>query len=128
MTAKLDREARMAVMAMLVDLFDLWRLGPLEQVRLLGLPEDAAGDTLGRLRGGEPPPDEMAFMVHVENLVAIQDCLRTAYPRAGAMAESWLNRPNRHFGQQSPLAVMLEGGLQGLRRVRTHLDCTQNWV
>ncbi|HLO27512.1 MAG TPA: antitoxin Xre/MbcA/ParS toxin-binding domain-containing protein, partial [Anaerolineales bacterium] len=62
-------------------------------------------------------------MERIEHLVGIADALRTSYPRNAYMASIWMNRINHRFDNRTPLAAMLEDGLNGIIAVRTHLDC-----
>ncbi len=127
MERHLTEDDRKALAGVLVDMFEQWGLSSQNQLALLGYPEGTGGRALRRLRQGSPFPQDAVQLHRAEQLLAIQDCLRTAYPRSGSMASYWLNQPNRHFNKRSPLSVMLEG-MEGLREVRVHLDCTQNWI
>ncbi len=123
----LTEDDRRNLAGVLMDMFEQWGLSSENQLALMGYPKGTAGRELRRLRQGSPFPQDADQLHRAEQLLAIQDCLRTAYPRSGSMAEYWLNQPNRHFKKRSPLAVMLDG-VDGLREVRVHLDCTQNWI
>ncbi len=127
MQQQLTEDDRRALASVLVEMFAQWGISSEHQLALLGYPQGAAGRELRRLRQGLPFPQDAGQLHRAEQLLAIQDCLRTAYPRNGSMPRYWLNQPNRHFDKRSPLAVMLEG-VDGLRQVRVHLDCTQNWI
>ena len=127
MQQRLTEDDRRALAGVIVEMFEQWGVSSEHQLTLLGYPPGTAGRELRRLRQGLPFPSDDGQLHRAEQLLAIQDCLRTAYPRSGSMASYWLNQPNRHFHRRSPLAVMLEG-VEGLRQVRVHLDCTQNWI
>lgn len=124
----LTLDDRVNLSKLLINVMEKWELGSADQRNLLGFPDEAKGSELRKLQGGRPFPEDEQMLARAEHLLAIDDCLRTAYPRSANMAAYWLHKPTRHFGQRTPLNVMLEGGLDGLRRVRGHLDCTQNWV
>ncbi len=127
MARQLSEGERRSLSTAIVDMLEDWAVAPNNQLVLMGFPEGSRARELRRLRHGAPFPDNADMLYRVAQLLAIQDCLRTAYPRNGRMAGYWLNRPSRHFNRRAPLAVMLEG-VEGLGRVRTHLDCTQNWI
>lgn len=127
MARQLSEDERRSLSAVIVDMLEDWAVAPNNQLALMGFPDGSRARELRRLRQGAPFPENEDMLYRAEQLLAIQDCLRTAYPRNGRMAGYWLNRPNRHFSRRAPLAVMLDG-VEGLRRVRTHLDCTQNWI
>ena len=109
-------------------IFHLWQVTADQQMRLLGYPAGSASAELLRLENGEAFPDDEERLDRAEQLLAIHECLRTAYPRSGVMAAYWLTQPHRRMQNRAPLAVMLEEGLPGLKQVRGLLDCTQNWV
>lgn len=110
------------------SIFDLWHLGVEEQLRLLGFPQGTPATALTCLQGGAVFPDDGERLDRAEQILAIHESLRTAFPRSGVMAGYWLKQPHRRIGQRTPLAVMVEDGLPGLRQVRGLLDCTQNWI
>lgn len=127
MEQRLTENDRRALAGVLVEMFAQWDVSSENQLALMGYPQGTAGRELRRLRQGSPFPQDAVQLHRAEQLLAIQDCLRTAYPRSARMASYWLSQPNRHFNRRSPLSVMLEG-VDGLRQVRVHLDCTQNWI
>ena len=124
----LTHDDRVNLSRLLMDLMDKWDIDTRQQLNLLGMPAGAKGSELRKMQGGRPFPADEAMLARAEHLLAIDDCLRTAYPRSANMASHWLHTASRHFGQRTPLTVMLDGGMDGLRQVRGHLDCTQNWI
>lgn len=126
MSSRLNDTDRGNLSRVIMGIFEVWNVNSDVQKQLLGLPATGAGKLLRSMQSGKAFPDDEAMEQRAEHLLAIHDCLRTAYPRSGNMASAWLVRANRHFGRRAPLSVMLEGE-SGLRRVRGHLDCTQNW-
>jgi hypothetical protein len=111
-----------------IAIFHRWSINGELQLRLLGFAPGTAVTELQRLREGEPFPAGGERLERAQHLLAIDDGLRTAYPRNSNMAAHWLRQPHRRIDSRAPLAVMLEEGLSGLRTVRGLLDCTQNWV
>ncbi len=124
----LSLEDRVNLSRLLMSVLQKWEVDAGQQRSLLGMPDSAKGSDLRKLQGGKPFPEDEHMLSRAEHLLAIDDCLRTAYPRSSHMASYWLHQASRHFGQRTPLRVMLEGGMDGLRRVRGHLDCTQGWI
>lgn len=125
MPTVLDNEELIVLGRAILNIFNEWELSQSQQRSLLG---EAVSGKLFRLmisRGSFPEIPES--LKRAEHLLAIHDCLRTAYPRSN-MSAHWLNRGNRHFGNRKPIEIMLESGLEGMRQVRGHLDCTQNWI
>lgn len=128
MARALSHDDRIRLSSMIMEIFDTWGVTSEQRIILLGMPEGTRSRELRRLQGGAPFPDDETTMARAEQLLAIHDCLRTAYPRNASMADYWLHQTNRHFGRKAPLQLMLENGAAGLQQVRTHLDCTQNWI
>lgn len=126
MSTRLSAEDRSNLSQVLMELFNAWDVGAAQQRVLLGL-EGEKADLLWQVHKGEEIPDDDDILARAEHLLAIHDCLRTAYPRSANMASHWLHQTSRHFVERPPLTVMLEDGVQGLKAVRGHLDCTQGW-
>jgi len=128
MARHLSEEDLHRLSEVITTIFHLWQVTTDQQMRLLGYAAGSAPAELQRLEGGEAFPDDEDRLDRAEQLLAIHECLRTAYPRSGVMAAHWLKQPHRRMDSRAPLAVMLDEGLPGLRQVRGLLDCTQNWV
>lgn len=112
-----------AVMAMLDD----WGLASTEIIKLLGLPSETRVRHLEHFRHNKPFPDSDQIMTRIEHLVGIADALRTTYPMNARMGTIWLRRPHRRLSNRTPLATMIDGGVNGLRAVRAELDCAYSW-
>jgi hypothetical protein len=67
-------------------------------------------------------------MERVEHLLGIATALRTTFPHNSRMDAQWMRRTNRYFRRRSPLATIFEDGIEGLIRVRSHLDCAYAWT
>lgn len=122
-----SHEDRLALTKLIMSLLDQWGVPAADQIAVLALPSETRTRHLKRYCEDTPLPDDPRVMERVEHLVGIAEALRTTYPRNVHMATRWLNRPHRRFQQRTPLAVMVEGGLDGLRAVRADLDCTYAW-
>ena len=72
-------------------------------------------------------PDTPATMARIEQLLGIADALRTMFPHNPQMGLHWLRKRNKHLRRRTPAECMVEDGMSGLIRVRTHLDCTYAW-
>ena len=99
----------------------LWGVGNAEAQRLLGAPSPRtffewkagrvrrmAGDTLRR----------------IGYVAGIYKALQILYPEP-AQADAWVQRPNRAFGEQTPLARMAAGDVTDLAAVRVYLDAAR---
>ena len=94
-----------------------WRLTAAETARLLGVHER----TLRRMY--ETPERTLAPDVseRVANLVVIWEDLAALFGR-GPIADEWVRRPNRDFGDEPPLRRMTTGLMGDLIEVRRYLD------
>ncbi len=120
-------QERLALTRAIMYLLDRWGLGAQDIIRLLALPPDTRTRHLARFRTDTPFPEDHEVMTRVEHLVGIADALRTTYPRNANMGPLWLRTPHRRFQRRTPLATMIEGGLNGLISVRAELDCAYAW-
>ena len=92
MERRLSEADRRALAGVLVEMFEQWGVSSDNQLTLLGYPKSTGARALRRLRQGSPFPQDAGQLHRAEQLLAIQDCLRTAYPRSGSMASYWLNQ------------------------------------
>ena len=96
---------------------ELWSLTIDQQITLLGSP---ARSTLYKWKkeGGLASADTEERISH---LVSIYKALQILVPDTKS-ADTWINRPNKYFGDRSALSVMLDGKLTDIYTVRTYLD------
>jgi uncharacterized protein (DUF2384 family) len=123
----LSLQDRVALTHVVMHLLDEWGVPPEGQIAVLGLPAGTKPRALRRYREETPLPDDAAVNERIEHLLGIADALRTTFPRNGHMGPRWMNRPHRRFQQRSPVAILVEDGLQGLIAVRSDLDCAYAW-
>lgn len=126
-TVELGYEERMEITRLIIALLDSWELEDSEQVFLLGLPKGTRSRVIRSFRRETPLPDDGVVQERIEHLAGIADALRTSYPMNPAAGAQWMNKPHRRFANRTPLATMLEDGLDGILAVRTHLDCSYDW-
>ena len=94
---------------------------------ILALPDHIRSRAIRRFYDDEPLPDDPKVCERVDHLLGIADALRTSYPLNGHMVSFWLNQKNQRFENLTPLAYMLQGGLENVVIVRAHLDCAWDW-
>jgi uncharacterized protein (DUF2384 family) len=111
-----DREAEALLRASL-NLFKRWNLSDGEAAILL----DAAPRTFARWKAGSPGRIDRDQRARMSNLMGIHKALRLIFKEA-ERAYEWVRKPNATFGGKSALAVMLNGELTDLMRVRRYLD------
>ena len=112
---------------LLLALLDSWRIAAIDQIALLALPADTKPRHLRRYQQNTPLPDNPETNQRAEHLIGIADALRTSYPRNPDYGAIWINRRNQRFNNRTPLATMLEDGLNGMVAVRVHVDCSWDW-
>lgn len=123
----LNHEDRVQLARLVVALLDSWEVSAEHQIALLGLPSETPTLTLRGYYENTPLPDLPGINERVDHLIGIADALRTSYPHNAHMGAIWMNRRNNRFDNRTPLAVLLEDGLQGFFAIRTHLDCAYDW-
>ena len=124
---KMNLEDRVTVTRAIISMLDSWGVSAANQVALLALPKGTRPGAIRQFRQSTPFPEDAGVMERIEHLVGIADALRTSYPRNAYMSSIWMNRINHRFDNRTPLAAMLEDGLNGIMAVRTHLDCAYDW-
>ena len=120
-------EERVALTRLVFDVLSDWQVPGAGQIALLALPEDTRPRALRSYQHGEPLPDDPQTYERIEHIMGIADALRTSNPCNTAAGALWMHRTNPWFSERTPLATMLEDGLQGIIAVRKHLDCAYDW-
>jgi hypothetical protein len=97
-----------------------WQLSPDEQRGLLGWP---AASTFYNYRAGAIGTLSFDTLTRLSLLLGIYKALHVLYPDE-ALADRWVRLPNAHpiFGGRPALALMIDGGIDGLHHVRRLLD------
>jgi hypothetical protein len=125
--SNLSLDERVQLSRMIMDILENWQVSATDQVSLLGLPEGTRPRALKRYHEGTPLPEDPVVWERISHLAGIAEALRTSYPRNVRMASVWLGRSNSRFGDRTPLAAMLEDGMNGINAVHMHLDCSYDW-
>lgn len=106
-----------------------WQLSAEDILHLLGLSTDIKPRHLqSYLKGDRALPDSPELQVRLEHLVGISEALATTFPFSAEMRVMWLRRPHRRFQSQTPLAVMMTEGVDGLQKVRMDVDCAYSYA
>ena len=97
-----------------------WHLSGDEQRGLLGWP---AASTFYKYRAGDIGVLSFDTLTRLSLVLGIYKALHVLYPDA-ALADRWVRLPNAHpmFGGRLALALMTDGGMDGLYQVRRLLD------
>ena len=99
-------------------MFDLWQLSAPEAKALLGEPSTA---TYYRWKGGDIKSVPHDLTYRLGDLLGIHKALAYLFMEPSRRYE-WIKKPNRAFGGQSALQVMMAGPPAALTRVRNYLD------
>ena len=97
-----------------------WQLSVLEQRALLGWP---AASTYHKYKAGEYGVLSFDTLTRLSLMLGIYKSLQVLYPEP-RFADTWVRLPNSNavFAGAPPLALMMDGGIDGLFRVRRLLD------
>ena len=123
----LSLEDRNSLTRAIMNILDTWGMQAAEQVAILDLPEKTPKRMLRRYRDDTPFPDTPEVMRRLEHIIGIADALRTTYPHNPQMGSIWMRRSNDRFQNKSPLQLIYDEGLDGIVKIRTHLDCSFDW-
>ncbi|HEX8984887.1 MAG TPA: MbcA/ParS/Xre antitoxin family protein [Bryobacteraceae bacterium] len=97
-----------------------WKLTNEEQRALLGWPPES---TFYKYKAGQSGTLSYDLLIRISLVLGIYKDLRILYPEKD-LADRWVKLPNSNaiFGGQPALALMTEGGIDGLYQVRRLLD------
>ena len=97
-----------------------WKLSVEEQRALLGWP---ATSTFHKYKSGDHGTLSFDSLTRISLVLGIYKSLQLLYPEPG-LADHWVRMPNTNplFGGRPALSTMVDGGIDGLFRVRRLLD------
>ena len=97
-----------------------WQLTARQQQIVLGQP---ARSTFFKWKSGQPGAIGKDTLERLSYIVGIYKALQILIPRAD-LADAWITRPNDAplFNGQPPIAMLTEGSVASLYRVRAYLD------
>ena len=123
----IDELRRADLARVVMSVLDEWHVAPQQQAELLGLSDETPAGILARIRDDVPTSDSSRLMQRISYILAIRNALHTMHPHNAAMADYWVTTPHPYFNDQPPLTVMLQRGLDGMRRIAEHLNGTGKW-
>lgn len=128
MTAKLQRqpaadlvEQQRFAMQGFFAIMDHWGVENSTARRILGQPAERTFYDWKRGRVARVPEDTLRRIGYVAGL---WKALQIVYTQP-EQADSWVKRPNRHFGGQTPLERMAAGDVTDLAAVRAYVDAAR---
>lgn len=122
-----DESERAMLSRGVMNILDQWGLSAEQAVSVLDLPEKTPTRMLRRYRDDTPLPDTEAVNARVDHILGIADALRTSWPHNPSMGLIWMKQKNSRFDKRSPVSILVEDGLDGIVKIRCHLDCTYDW-
>jgi len=117
---KVRRQLSGPAMRAFLNVAEKWRLSVEEQRALLGWPPES---TYYSYKAGQVRTLSYDMLMRISLVLGIYKDLRILYPERG-LADNWVRLPNSNplFGGRPALALMAEGGMDGLYQVRRLLD------
>lgn len=102
------------------NIANAWHLTVDEQRGLLGWP---ASSTFHKYKSGDHGTLSVDMLTRLSLVISIYSGLQVLYPEA-EFADTWVRMPNSHelFGGQPALTFMIDGGIDGLHKVRRLID------
>jgi len=129
MTSEQDMttERRMDLAQTLIRVLRNWGLSSEQQIALLGLPEGTKARALNKFVAGTPFPDDYNSLMRANYLLSIQNAVSSLFPHNATAANYWMTTPSHYFTDHTPLDIMLNEGVDGMRRVLNYLNGDEDW-
>lgn len=115
---QITAEEAEAMARAVVKLFGKWNVSDLEAREILG---GLAARTYARWKAGELGRIDRDLATRLSLLMGVHKGLRYLFsdPERGY---AWVKKPNRVFGDRTPIEIMAQGDIFSLARVRSYLD------
>ena len=111
-----DPEARQAVIEAASALFKRWELHPVNQAALLGVADMTDLKDAGLLSDGS------SVFKRIGHLLAIDRALLKHFPYQATTRDRWVWQELPQLHGLTPMAFMLQEGLEGIKQVRQMLE------
>lgn len=111
-----DPEARRAVIEVVLTLFEHWQLHEINQAELLGV------SNISDLQQDILPSDNSNVFQRIGHLLAIDRALVKYFSYRLKTRNTWILQPHDKLDSEMPLTIMLEQGLEGIKRVSHILE------
>ena len=118
----LTEEERSSQTKMIMRLFELWNITPMQQAICLGLSIKTRTNINKYKTGKAHLPIYRDIQERIKYLLIIHKQLRRLFPRNEEIVYSWIRLQNRYFDNLSPLDIICRDGLLGLVAVKQYLD------
>lgn len=108
-------------MAGFFRIMELWGASNRQKQRILGSPSER---TFYEWKAGRVRRVSADTVRRIGYVAGIYKALQIVYSDH-AQADAWVRKPNRHFGDQSPLERMAAGDVTDLAAVRAYVDAAR---
>lgn len=98
-----------------------WNVSNSDARRILGNPAERTFFQWKSGKAARVPDDTLRRIGYV---AGVWKALQIVYSDAG-LADTWITRPNKAFGRQTPLARMAAGDVTDLAAVRAYIDAAR---
>ncbi len=117
---KARREMSAPAIRTFLNIAETWQLNVEDQRALLGWPPPS---TYFKYKAGQVAALPYDMLIRISLVLGIYKALHILYPDS-SLADRWVKLPNSNalFGGRPALALMTEGGIDGLYQVRRLLD------
>lgn len=102
-------------------ILELWQASNTQMRRMLGAPPER---TFYEWKAGRVKRLPEDVMRRIGYIAGVFKALQVVYADP-AQADQWVQRPNRHFGGQTPLERMAAGDVTDLAAVRDYIDAAR---
>ena len=118
---RLEPEKQRLALEGFFRIIERWNLDNASARRVLGAPAERTFFEWKKGNVGRLPEDTLRRIGYV---AGIWKALEMVYSDP-TLADTWIKRPNRHFGGQTPLDRMLAGDVTDLAAVRNYIDAAR---
>jgi len=123
-----DNENNSEIARTILSIFQSWGISPADQIKLLGLPSGSRSRVLTKYRNGFPLPDNEECTMRVAYLFAIQNAVSSLFPHNAKAADYWITTQFDYFVNHTPLEIILNEGVDGMKRVLNYLNGIEDWT
>ncbi len=127
MPGSLSPEEQLQLARAIFRILDAWQVPKDMQPALLGLDPALENRILKRCRLGGPLPDRPEVYARAALLLKIDNALHKLFPRSDLAASLWVTTPRVKLGGITPLEVMLQQGIDGLKSIEQGLYNLDVW-
>ena len=117
-TGNYSQDELHAMQRAVIKLFDKWGVSDVDAAVLLG---GIAAKTYRRWKDGDYGRVNRDLADRMSNLLGIHKALRIIFTNP-AQAYGWIKSENKSLGGRMPLAIMMQGGMNDIVRIRRYLD------